>query len=87
VAAHAFLAEYGVARLLGAPYAPNPFLSRPFSLDALKGRTTADQLLLYVEDLQRETSQAINLHKGLGILRLEVAGNLWGPSKRIELSC
>lgn len=66
------LAEYAVANLVSAPYAPNSFVSEPFARHALKGRTTADELLDYVEDLRRETSKAMNLHHKLNIYDLKV---------------
>ena len=70
--AAAILAEYGVARLLQVPFAPNPIVSTPLSLHSLRGRTTGDELLRYVEDLRRQTSNAMNLHKGLNIYDLNV---------------
>jgi hypothetical protein len=70
--AYGLLAEYGVANLVGASYAPNPFVSQPFALHALRGRATEDELLNYVEDLRRETSEAMNLYRGLAIYDLKV---------------
>ena len=70
--AHALLAEYAVANVLGASYAPNPFVSEPFGRDALKGKTTEDEMLRYIEDLRRETSQQMNLLKGVDIYDLRL---------------
>jgi hypothetical protein len=72
VMARALLAEYGAASLLGAPYAPNPFISQPFSIHAYRGATTAEELLRYVEDLRLETSRAMNLHKRLNVYDLRL---------------
>jgi hypothetical protein len=70
--ASGLLAEYGVANLLDAPFAPNPFLSHPMSMHALRGRTTGAEMLRYVEDLRSETSRELNLLKGLRVYDLNV---------------
>lgn len=68
----ALLAEYAVANLLNVPFAPNPILSHPISTHSLRGRTSDEEMLRYVEDLRRETSQEMNLHKELSVYDLNV---------------
>jgi hypothetical protein len=67
-----FLAEYAVAGVIHVPFAPNPFISQPLQVHAKRGRTSAEELLQYVEDLRRERSQALNVHKKLDVYDLQV---------------
>lgn len=70
--AAAWLAEYAISDLIDAPFAPNPFISQPLSLHALRGQATGEDILSYVEDLRCETSKAMNLHKGFNIYDVQV---------------
>jgi hypothetical protein len=70
--ASGLLAEYAVANLLEAPFAPNPILSYPISMHAKRGRTSGDLMLRYVEDLRRETAGDMNLLEGMHVYDLDV---------------
>jgi hypothetical protein len=70
--ASGLLAEYAVANLLDAPFAPNPILSHPISMHALRGRTSSDLMLRYVENLRRETAGEMNLLEGMNVYDLDV---------------
>lgn len=71
-AADAILAEYGISSTLNVPYAANPYFSSALGLHAVRPKTTAENLIAYVQDLRKHSSEKYNLLRDVDMYDLNI---------------